>query len=293
MNIRRLPFLLCTIQFLSATLATLVVLRLRRPTTSHPAAHVPSQSQLMFQNLVYPISVSYTLGFIFTNIAFSLAPPSFAETVKAAEPISSVALGYFFFNEGTTPLTYATLLPICLGVGISCVDDATFHLWGFVTAALSNVCFSSRAVISKRLFSTFPGAIDEIQLFAYISRIGLLILVPLTILLEASQIKTLLTWDFSELWYFGQLLLFNGAAYSIYNLMSFLVLSRTDLVTHAVLNVFRRVFIIVYTSWFFAVHLSLLNSCGVALAVVGVLLFALAKHRETLMRCVSDDDIRK
>lgn len=293
MNIRRLPFLLCTIQFISATLATLLVLRFRRPTTSHPAVHVPSQSQLMFQNLVYPISVSYTLGFIFTNIAFSVAPPSFAETVKAAEPISSVALGYFFFNEGTTSLTYATLLPICLGVGISCVDDATFHLWGFINAALSNICFSSRAVISKRLFSTFPGAIDETQLFAYISRIGLLILVPLTILMEASDVKALFTLEFSELWRFGQLLLFNGMAYSTYNLMSFLVLSRTDLVTHAVLNVFRRVFIIGYTSWFFEMHLSLLNSCGVALAVAGVLLFALSKHREQLLRCVSDDDVRK
>jgi uncharacterized membrane protein (DUF373 family) len=58
------------------------------------------------------------------------------------------------------------------------------------------------------------------------------------------------------------------------------VLGRTDLVTHAVLNVFRRVFIILFTSYYFALTLSTLNAFGVGLAVLGVLMFSYSKSQE-------------
>jgi solute carrier family 35 protein E1 len=165
-------------------------------------------------------------------------------------------------------------------VAISCVDGATFHLWGFINAAISNLCFSSRAVITKRLFSNYPGAMDEYQLFSHISRVGLIILVPTTLLLEGSKIRELVYDDIGSLSILIQLLLLNGVAYTSYNLLSFLVLSRTDLVTHAVFNVFRRVVIIVTTTWYFNTSLSILNIGGVSLAVFGVLLFVIAKRRE-------------
>ena len=65
----------------------------------------------------------------------------------------------------------------------------------------------------------------------------------------------------------------NGIAYTTYNLMSFLVLVRTNIATHAVLNVFRRVFIIVFTAMYFRNHLSTLNMLGILLSIMGVLLF--------------------
>ena len=68
--------------------------------------------------------------------------------------------------------------------------------------------------------------------------------------------------------------------YSIYNLTSFLVLSRTDLISHAVLNVFRRVVIIVFTSYYFSIVLLPLNIMGIAIAVFGVLLFCYSRSRE-------------
>jgi uncharacterized membrane protein len=105
-------------------------------------------------------------------------------------------------------------------------------------------------------------------------------LVPLAIVWEGNQLIALMqdrSFDLSSL----LLLLFvNGIAYSTYNLTSFLVLSRTDIATHAVLNVFRRVFIILFTSYYFSVTLSLLNMFGVFLAVCGILLFTYFKSRE-------------
>jgi drug/metabolite transporter (DMT)-like permease len=85
--------------------------------------------------------------------------------------------GYFFYKEGTSLQTYLSLIPICTGVAISCIDDLSFNFYGFLAAAASNFCFSGRAVLTKHLFRKFPNCIDEISMFAQISKVGLIILI--------------------------------------------------------------------------------------------------------------------
>lgn len=69
------------------------------------------------------------------------------------------------------------------------------------------------------------------------------------------------------------LMALNGFMFAVYNLLSYLVLKRTELVTHSVLNVFRRVFIIIFTSIYFRAEFTVHTGVGVTLAVIGVLLF--------------------
>jgi hypothetical protein len=169
-----------------------------------------------------------------------------------------------------------------IGVGVACIDGTSFSLMGFLCAGISNLCFSSRAVISKRLFA-IPStniSLDELQLFFYISVIGSCVLFPLAIFSESSSFFSILKQNYFNQSQLLLLLLMNGITYSIYNFVSFLVLSRTKLITHAVLNVFRRVVIILFTSWFFRIPFSLLNGSGIILAVFGVLMFALSKNKE-------------
>jgi solute carrier family 35, member E1 len=178
---------------------------------------------------------------------------------------------------------------VCVGVGISCIHDDSFGLGGFLAAAASNVAFSARAVLTKHLFriQTTSAAIDEVCLFTYISNIGLVLLVPPAVISEGNALISLIQRNEINLVSLSLLLFLNGVAYSTYNLASFLVLAKTDIVTHAVLNVFRRVFIILFTSCYFNVTLSALNMFGVALAVCGFLLFTYFKSHE---RKVTDSE---
>ena len=73
------------------------------------------------------------------------------------------------------------------------------------------------------------------------------------------------------------LLMLNGSMFAFYNLASYGVLKRTELVTHSVLNVFRRVFIIAFTSVYFHVQLTVYSIVGVGLATIGVLLFSTSR----------------
>merc|ERR1712196_39254 len=95
--------------------------------------------------------LSYSLGFILTNMAFSKTSASFAETVKASEPLTSVLFGYMIYSEYLSMQTYLTLVPICVGVATSCVSTDAFNLSGFLLAFASNIFFSGRAVLSKLL----------------------------------------------------------------------------------------------------------------------------------------------
>lgn len=183
-------------------------------------------------------------------------------------------------------------MPICLGVGLSCYHNEDFNVLGFLLAASSNVCFSSRAVLAKKLSIAFPEVTDEVNLFASISLYGLAVLVPITAFVEGRQLVSLWSVQLGassqhnslqqaeqdgrgalDLVRVSTLLLLNGSMFALYNLMSYVVLRNTDLVTHSVLNVFRRVFIILFTSYYFGIVLSPFNMGGIGIAVAGVILF--------------------
>jgi solute carrier family 35, member E1 len=286
------PFLLCTTQFITASIFCSLFYQLMNPGKSGTVAELraaASSSNKSRLQLVVLISVCYTLGFILTNVAFSLANANSVETVKAAEPISSVILGQIFCPEYASWLTYASLLPIWFGVSMACYGDSSFPLWGVVFAMGSNIGFSGRAVATKKLFALSSNKPDETMLFGQISIIGLLLLVPLAIVFDSGVVLNnnwhpadSISKESSNFIPFLAVLALNGLAYTAYNLASFLVLTRTNLVTHAVLNACRRVVIILFSAWFFSVTITQVNIWGIMIAVGGVLWFALAKsHAST------------
>lgn len=163
-----------------------------------------------------------------------------------------------------------------------------------ILAALSNVCFSGRAVLAKKLNLQFPEGIDDIQMFANISQMGLYLLIPITVLFEGNALYTFLQTgpntspaaagaavgagigagkEENSTFLLCFFLVINGLVFACYNLVSYLVLRRTDLITHSVFNAFRRVFIIIFTTLYFGFPLSQNNIVGISIAVVGVLLF--------------------
>merc|ERR1711879_802433 len=92
------------------------------------------------------ISVPYTLGFFFTNLAFSLANASFVETVKSGEPISTVVLANLLLGEVESTATYLSLIPVVVGVAMASSGEAGGSVAAFLATMCSNFGFSGRAV---------------------------------------------------------------------------------------------------------------------------------------------------
>ena len=76
------PASLCVVQFVLATLGA-------RWLQGGIAAPTLGQPEL---RMVYGIALSYAGGFLLTNAALAIAAPSFVETFKSTEPLSTVAM---------------------------------------------------------------------------------------------------------------------------------------------------------------------------------------------------------
>jgi solute carrier family 35 protein E1 len=73
--------------------------------------------------------------------------------------------------------------------------------------------------------------------------------------------------------------LFSGLSFYLYNEASFLALSRLSPVTHSVANTLKRVVIIVASCIVFKTPMSLLGGIGSGVAILGTLLYSLAKKQ--------------
>ena len=315
------PSFLCAVQFAVAAIGVRQV--------QPRVAALPSGAPEF--NLVFGLAASYTLGFLLTNAAFDVAAPSFVETFKAAEPLSTVGLAICFLGERERTATYVSLIPIVIGVAIASSSKVTFSVLGMALALLSNVSFSARAVLTKALKKQFPespASASDAQLFYMVSRVGVLMLLPFALIFDARTLWVVLVEQpadggdggalqtataavsgnaSSDLLMGGGLggppspidgsssnstgsnrmsplrllcwLLVNGVAHATYNGVSFAVLSRVSVASHAVLNMVRRIVCIAAAAAFFGTQISYYNWGGVALAAAGVWGFAKSKER--------------
>ena len=267
------PITLCLFQFQTAAALLSVVSKY-----FFEAADDCSQDNITASVTKRKIALSYTFGFILTNFAYQIVAPSFVESVKAAEPISSALLSFLMLGQINSCRTYATLVPVCLGVALACQGKHVFSLIGLIASLCANMCFSARSVYSRQFYAlSHATPVSGLSLFCDISWMGLLILYPLSFLFDWTSISTLIfNWKYSELQQMPLNILLNCLAYTTYNCMSFLILAETNALSHSVLNALRRISTIGFTIFYFDVSVSLMNEIGVICTVLGALLYAVS-----------------
>merc|ERR1719389_1204997 len=100
--------------------------------------------------VLLPIGAAHALGHAGAVISLGAGAVSFAQTVKAAEPVFTCILSYFVLGTLFKWPVYASLLPIVAGVSLASLKELSFTwkaLWGSLA---SNIAFASRAVLSKK-----------------------------------------------------------------------------------------------------------------------------------------------
>jgi drug/metabolite transporter (DMT)-like permease len=227
-------------------------------------------------------------------ISFIVTAP-FVELVRAMESITTMFLGHFFLTERPSLRCLFTLIPTCGGIALSCNNTEHFSIIGFIALCGSNFFFSARSVAARYLQQSSSTKLEPVNLFAEVSLYGLLVLVPITVIAESSVIlKTAQGYglggetgtynpdpqQYAQLQHLLVMVLTNGLAFAICNALSFVVLARTDLLTHCVLNVLRRVVAIFTGSVYFHVPLNAANISGVTISIGGVLLYTYFKYAD-------------
>lgn len=223
----------------------------------------------------YRLLIVYSVGFCLTNGSFGAVNASFVDTIKAGEPIATVALTLLFLSDESVPLiVFLSLLPIVAGVGISSMSDTSFNILGFAMAMGSNLCFSARSICAKLLRSSLGKSMDNANLFVHVNAYGAMILLPLVLYFEGPVLLTIMRKGGNP----AKLFLMNGIFYYLNNQMNFLVLEKVDAVTHGLINCGRRVANILFAIVWFRIPINVYNGIGITLALFGAFCYMQAKQ---------------
>jgi len=263
--------------------------------------------------------IYFALGFLTTNLAFGAAAPTYVETLKAAEPISSAVFAVLWGIERLTLLEVVGLLGIVGGVllstnGSNHAASMSLDSVGSLTTATaivmaSNLCFSLRGLYQK-LFRKAAAAdtavaastssavsssgrshlkLDDLNLQFRMQQTGVALLIVPTLVWHGEGLflhatgaaSHLTTPEFMDL--LKRYLLWsvgNGLAFSSYNLASTYLLTRISVVHHAALNCTRRIFAIVCTGLLFRIPISVESTVGIGISFCSFLVFTWAKSKK-------------
>lgn len=238
--------------------------------------------------------IFFSLGFLTTNIAFSLSAASFVETIKASEPITSAIVASLWQIEFLGKNEVMSLATIVLGVLLSTLgngapssgDSSTTttaptstlqqSLHTFVVVMMANLCFSFRGLYQK-LFRAEPNTamLDDLNLQFRMQQVGVILLLVPSLIWEGPALASYWWHHATRTTVTRYLLLsiLNGICFTSYNLASTYILSRISVVHHAALNCLRRVFAIIVTSIYFVVPMTSTGIVGIALSTAGFLSF--------------------
>ena len=234
--------------------------------------------------VLLPIGTAHALGHAGAVIALGAGAVSFAQTVKAAEPVFTCVLSYLVLGTVFKWPVYASLLPIIGGVSLASLKELSFTWKALYGALLSNVAFASRAVLSKATMQKPVGEnMTAPNLYGVLTILAFLMSLPFGLYYEGAGFGA--AWKaatgvggVSAFWLTRQMIL-DGFYYYAYNEVAFITLDRVSPITHSIANTIKRVCIILATVFVFGNKLTTLGAIGSATAVAGTLMYSLAKAK--------------
>jgi len=229
-----------------------------------------------------PVGLWASLAHAFSVLALGAGAVSFGQIVKAAEPVFAAATNAVLLKDIDHPMVYLALVPIIGGVGLASLKELSFTWTALIAASLANQAAALKNVVSKGVMGKpWAKALGPQNTYAVVNILALLFTIPAVLAFDlkdaanvyAQVVKAGTTNDVLKYSFYS------GLAFYLYNEASFLALDRLSPVTHSVANTLKRVVIIVASCIVFRTPMTLLGGIGSGVAVLGTLLYSLAKKQ--------------
>jgi len=229
-----------------------------------------------------PVGLWASLAHAFSVLALGAGAVSFGQIVKAGEPVFAAATNALLLKDIDHPVVYLALLPIIGGVGLASLKELSFSWTALIAASLANQAAAFKNVVSKGVMGKpWAKALGPQNTYAVVTILALVCTMPFVLFFDLKDAVAV----YEQVLKMGtgadvvKYSLFSGLAFYLYNEASFLALERLDPVTHSVANTLKRVVIIVASCIVFKTPMSLLGGIGSGIAVLGTLLYSLAKKQ--------------
>lgn len=230
-------------------------------------------SKLIFL-ATFPMGIFQFMGHISSHKATALIPVSLVHSIKALSPIVTVSYYRVFQGKKYNAMTYLTLIPLIMGVMITCwsthgskkmdaANGSLSMLSGLLYASVSMLIFVSQNIFAKGIltvkskkgilpssapaspqigkFEVSPFQIDKITILFYCSCIGFVLTLPPFLTGELIQHQSV----FKDLtWRVSSLIVFHGVTHFFQALLAFQLIGLLSSVNYSVANIMKRIVII-------------------------------------------------
>ncbi|KAM3264920.1 hypothetical protein P3L10_001914 [Capsicum annuum] len=231
--------------------------------------------------LLTPVAFCHALGHVMSNVSFATVAVSFTHTIKALEPFFSASASQFVLGHQIPVSLWLSLAPVVIGVSMTSLTELSFNWTGFISAMISNIAFTYRSIYSNKAMT----GMDSTNVYTYISIIALLVCLPPAIFdLNCCRYGFRDAIAKVGLYKFLSDLFWMGMFYHLYNQLfheyiATNTLERVAPLIHAVGNVLKRVFVIVFSIVVSGNKISTQTGIGTAIAIVGLAIYSLIKAR--------------
>jgi len=218
-------------------------------------------------------------------LAMGVGAVSFAQIVKACEPVFAAVVGLLIPPVDIKPaLAYAMLIPIVGGVGLACVKEGKgvdINVEAFLYASLANLAAAFKGKLGgsvvKALKKDDSKNMDSANVYAVMNIISFIFTVPMIVMTELPTLKD--EWstavDAHGVQAVATNIALSGFFYYIYNEFAFNFTASVGAVTSSVLNTAKRVIIIVVSSILFNEAMERNTVVGSAVAILGTFAYSL------------------
>ena len=234
-----------------------------------------------------PIGFMACLGHAGSVLAMGVGAVSFAQIVKACEPVFAAVVGLLVPPMDLKPiLAYAMLIPIVGGVGIACIKEGKgvdINYTAFTWASIANLAAALKGKLGGSVTHSLKGDksknMDSANVYAVMNIISFLFTVPMVVISELPTLSQ--EWDKAVSANGANAVIINialsGFFFYLYNEFAFAFTASVGAVTSSVLNTAKRVIIIVVSSIVFVEPMERNTVIGSAIAIAGTFAYSMAE----------------
>lgn len=212
-------------------------------------------------------------------------------------------LSYNILEESQQLKVRLTLIPICLGVTLIVYGEMSLNFVGFFCAFAANLSSASRSVFLKAKLKEPSNSNSDQPNSAFMTYlnmgfVSLCLYLPVYIFQLINQYfssdnQLSLTHKISRSYSTTFDYLIYGSFFNfLYNLFSLSVLSNVAPISHSIINIMKRVFIVFFSMMIFSTRITSLQWSGMICADFGVFLYSMLKIRSKAIK-VSISNERK
>lgn len=240
-----------------------------------------------------PIGLFAALAHGGSVLASAVGAVSFAQIVKAGEPVFAAVVGVLVPPVDIKPmLAYLMLVVIVGGVGLACVKEGKgvdINVEAFLYASMANAAAALKgklgSSVTKALESDKTKNMDAANVYAVMNIVSFFCTIPFVVINELATLNK--EWDHAVEVHGLQPVVTNiflsGFCFYLYNECAFAFTAHVGAVTSSVLNTAKRVIIIVASAIIFSEPMERNTVVGSAIAISGTFAYSLTskKHHHT------------